>query len=123
METLAWPERVVSFLFAFEVIWILTIGLVGNPHALSDGWIVALLQMWRIPFFTLGPLWAFLRLLDLAMGGPARRKGVLIVLPPQQSSGLHYGLSSGHHARAPQGHSGLALWVASLLLGERIPRG
>lgn len=83
MNTLAWPERFISILLAIEVIALLWFGLVGNPYALTDGWFVAALAMWRIPVFTLTPIWALLRVLDFAAGGPARRKGILIVLPPR----------------------------------------
>lgn len=71
---IAWPERVIGFLFVIEA---LILGLMGltNPHAGDAEWFSALAYLWRFPAFTLIPFWILLRLVDLVFAGPARREG------------------------------------------------
>jgi hypothetical protein len=75
---IAWPERVVGFLFAIEVLILALLGL-SSPHVGEIGWFMAIPALWRIVAFTLIPVWAFLRLVDWAFAGPARRSRNVIV--------------------------------------------
>lgn len=77
----AWPEKIIGFLAAFELVVLLFLGLVGNKHAGSAEWFSAAKELWRFPVFTLLPPWAIMRLIDFMTGGPARRSRMLIVLP------------------------------------------
>lgn len=79
----AWPEKVVVALFGIEAIVLMFFGMTA-PNAGSDSWIVAFFAtFWRIPLFTLLPVWGFLRLLDWVSGGFARRSGTFILPPPR----------------------------------------
>lgn len=83
----AWPEKVAGFLAAIEILFLLFIGVVGNKNAGSADWFEAATYLWRFPVFTIGPLWALMRLVDFVAGGPAKRSRMLIVLPPQSMQG------------------------------------
>ena len=75
---IAWPERIVGFLFVIEVLILALLGLT-NPHAGELGWFAAIPSLWRIPAFTLVPIWIVLRMIDLLFAGPARRSRNVIV--------------------------------------------
>jgi hypothetical protein len=77
-NALAWPERVTLFLFALEAIPLAMLALAA-PDAGSLEWFATIATFWRYPFWTLPPIWAILRMIDLLLAGPARRKGYLIV--------------------------------------------
>lgn len=68
----AWPERIIGFLLMLEIIVIMFFGVTGpaSAHTL----LITLPDLWRVPFFTLAPIWIVLRMLDLMFAGPARRK-------------------------------------------------
>jgi hypothetical protein len=69
---IAWPERVIGFLFVIEALILALLG-VTSPHAGEAAWFAAIPALWRFPAFTLIPGWIVLRMIDLLFAGPARR--------------------------------------------------
>lgn len=79
-KQLAWPEQIIGFLLVLEIIGLLFLGLtsqtVGSAEQFS-----AIPSLWRVPVFTLVPIWVVARMIDFLFAGPARRKGAFIVRP------------------------------------------
>lgn len=77
---IAWPERVTLCLLALEAIPLAMLAAAA-PDAGSPSWFATVAGFWRYPMWTLPPVWAVLRIIDLMAAGPARRAKHLIVRP------------------------------------------
>lgn len=63
MENLAWPERWALVLLMMESMFV-GFFVLTSPYAWTMDWVFACLAAWRLPVFTIGPIWLFFRVMD-----------------------------------------------------------
>jgi hypothetical protein len=78
---LCWADKIPLGMYLAVVAILLFLGLMSPPH--DAAWFNAGVNiMWLIFYKFVVPLWIFLRLIDLLMGGPGKRRLPMVTYMP-----------------------------------------
>ncbi len=82
---MAWPERVAAFMLLLLIVCLVLLSATadnhGHPVPIGDKVSALFAGVGVMALYTVLPVWAVLRAIDLIFNGPSRRRGVFTVRP------------------------------------------